>query len=310
MLKKRLLLSLLSCITLSQLQAAAHDANVKNEVTSIGIFIDYPDQDAQEKGIAYDCITAIQDRCSHLFINPTLFKTALESLHTDALLGCYDIYDTQQGLVYMHSKEDTAHDLGIKTDTFSQLQELTQERVDALGAEGFWQLQLPKFFDVAKWQAYHAQPNRVVMTYVSGHGSEHFEDQKTEYCGSMNRLFFAALFSIAQKELATNMFAVKSSFWPAQRVLQLMQQVHKVNSFNAAIVTPMHEEVPVPVSLRPIQEGTPSFFAGCRKAAELWRNELTQEVTQHIVNTDTVQLMENQRPSVVRAGTTSAIPLA
>lgn len=301
---KRLLLSLLSCIAIGQLQAAA------KEVTTIGIFIDQPDQVTEEKAIAYDCISAIQDRCSHIFINPTLFKTVLTSLHADALLQEYNIFDTHKGLAYLHSKHDNAHNIGIKAEIFTPLQELTQERIDELGAEAFWIPRLPEFFDLAQWQAYHAQPNRLVMVYMSGHGNPREEDPKFDYCCSMNRLFMAATCKIAHKELAAQILAVKSSFWPAKRILELMQSVHHIEQLPCTIITPMHEEVPVPVSFALLQQGTPSFFAGCRNAAELWHNELTQEVAQHIVNTDTVQLMENQQPTVVLAGTTAAVPLA
>ncbi len=304
---KRLLVSLLSCLAITQLQASPE---IKNEVTSIGLFIDMPQQDALEYAIAYDCVTAIQDGCSHLFLNPALFKTLLQLMHTDALLATYNVFDTHKGLIYLHNKQDNAQNIGIKAETFTLLQDLNQEQVDALSAEAFWVPRLPEFFDLAQWQTYHAQPNRLVMVYMSGHGDPRKEDPKYDYCCSMNRLLMAATCKIAHKELAAKIVAVKSSFWPAQRILELMQSVHHIEQLPCTLITPMHEEVPMVISSTLIEQGVPSFFAGCRNAAELWHNELTHDVAQHIVNTDTVQLLENQQPIVVLAGTTTAVPLA
>lgn len=283
--------------------SAVADDVQERDVTTVGIFIDQPDQQPNERAIAYDCLTAINDHCDHIFLNPTLFKTIVPMVYPDLFLEQYSVYDTHKGLIYLHATCDTEPAPGVKTEDFTRLHDVTDATLNTLSGETFWVPELFKLFDAEQWQTYHKETNREVLCYVNGHGHARSGDILNDYCCSTNSLVAAALLNSLQKRLACTVCAVKSGYWTAQRLLEVMQAVHKVKTLAMALVTPIHTEVSVPVTLRYVHEKN-SFFAACRQAAGIIHQGVTPALVSCLRDTDTAYLLQEQQqsPMVVLPG--------
>jgi hypothetical protein len=284
------------------------------EVTDIALFIDSPTQKASNKAIPHEFIKAIDAGCSHIFLNPTLFKTAISYVVPEDFIQMWDVYDTGIGLVYLHNKEDTQTNIGIATHKFSKLANVQEAALATLSKESRWVPSFIELFDVAAWQNYHTASHRSVMLYMNGHGLPRSPEQVFNMCCSLSTPDFATLFKTMLEQLKVDVFVIQSCYWTAQRVLDLMDELHGMKTLPCTVISPLEKERALHLDGlgNYLQGETPCFFDGCREATYELDGSLDKEVTKYITNTDTILLDKNQgqRPTIVVAGATAAVAIA
>jgi hypothetical protein len=212
------------------------------------------------KELASTGINNPQETCSvhngKLYIDNQLvtLEDELETYLTELFVFSPDewhIYDTHLNLYYLQYKD--APDVGIYTEHFTHIDDLNNYNYDSMPkifkknneCSTGWIHHLEELFNSEKWHNYINKTNKQPIIFLAGHGL-----YDNLICG-MQTNQFKNIFTYIDTQLNAEYLAVISCFWPAQRIVELMNETDSPCKFNLGLLTPIDSNTETYTYTRP-----------------------------------------------------------
>ena len=143
----------------------------------------------------------------------------------------WELYDTQIGLLYLHKKDIPT--TGIPTEQFIRLN--TTGHYKPHTNTNHWSQNVHTLFDVSLWNISKEQSKTYI--YLHGHGSKRKKPPAYELACGMSALQCAHVLKFFNDELHVDLVGIKSCYWSAQRILELMQDAYGYQQLNFHLFT-------------------------------------------------------------------------
>lgn len=148
----------------------------------------------------------------------------------------WDFFDTHIGLYYLRPK-DQPTDIGLPIAHFTKIDKPCSMQIPADAAKP-WVESFINLFDTKAWHNHHRGGKKKTFC-ISGHGTRSRHRVKRA-CGVPAK-DFASLIAFFDDKLKVDIIGVQSCFWPAHRILELMNEQGKTY-LHCKLVTPIDKE--------------------------------------------------------------------